>query len=210
VQLAGPQMSAAAGSQHKIGAADVHHALTLQYQHHLVVGVAVSRRPAGRYLAHELRCDRAATSGAEQDTEPPVSGRLDLAVTQIAGHRRAGTRCCAARESHRVQTQIGRSGGAQLVPVAWRDPQPVIMTERQARMAVHVQQAVSFDHEPQLAGGSRSPIEPRSRRDVDQPADEARARSRATRNCRSIEQEPHAGAGGCPVGADVGCPDNGG
>ena len=66
-----------------LDAANVRCAVTMEYQHDLVIRVAVFWRAPRRDLAYELSRDRAIAFWTEQDAELPVTGCLDLAVGEV-------------------------------------------------------------------------------------------------------------------------------
>jgi hypothetical protein len=166
--------------------------------------MAVIGRPAGRYLAHELRGDRAAPARTEQDAEPAVPGHLGLALAQVSRHRlsgfrpsgspprgfrRAGARGSGVRrgaafraarfsrragQGNRVKMEVGAAVRAEPVRSAGRQPYRAVAGERQDGMPIDVQVSSSVDHEPQLARASGGPAVPGSRWDIDEPPDELR------------------------------------
>src|SRR5215470_17303296 len=92
-------MRAAALGQRVHRPPDVRDPLAAEYQHHLVVRVAVIGRPPRRDLANELRGHLAIEARAEQDAELPVTSGLDLALSEIATQRRGMLLCLACGAS---------------------------------------------------------------------------------------------------------------
>lgn len=205
MRLAEPQMNAGARRQGVIRAADVDDSLALEYQHYLVIGMAMLRCPARRDLADELGSDGAAAVRAEHDAEATIPGGLYLAVTQEAGCRPGiGSRlaiCCG--EADRIEPQRSWPPGGDPVPDSWRHEQPLVRLEHQAGSARDGELAVSGEHEPQRAGRARPLVEVRSGRNFDEPSNQASVDGPALGR-RGVKQQPHLRASGLPLGLHVG------
>ena len=115
---------APAGPRRGLVGDQVHDALAGQDQHHLVVGVAVIGRPAGRDLADELGGGRVARARPEQHPELPVPGHLGRAVPQVGDpqRRRARGPARAASAPARPAGWPGRAGQVTMSTV--RTPAP--------------------------------------------------------------------------------------
>ena len=112
----GSAAAAAAGVRSHPGRAGgrrpgMQHALALQHQHHLVVRVAMVRRPAWRNLTHELGGRTASVAGPEQDAELAISGDLHGAVTQLRQPRHLSVASVAGPAPRSGPGQAGGSGG---------------------------------------------------------------------------------------------------
>ena len=84
-------MQAGPRAERMLDAANVRYAMTMEYQHDLVIRVAVFWSAPRRDLAYELSRDRAIAFWTEQDAELPVTGCLDLAVGEDPAPQRTAS-----------------------------------------------------------------------------------------------------------------------
>lgn len=175
----GSAAAPAAGGCRRQGQGDarqgrVQHALTVQHEHDLVVGVAVQRGPAGRDLTHELGGRRAPVARPEQHTEPPVPGDLHGAVRELGQPWHPGVvgDSGGSGERNAVQAEHARGGG-QPVACARRQPQRGAPPDRRARSIPGCQQARPVDHVPQFAAGPGRRLDSRPGRHLHSPPDQA-------------------------------------
>src|SRR5258708_4213507 len=118
VRQSGRQVQAGARAKGMLGAADVRCAVTMEYQHDLVVRMAVFMRAPLRDLAYEWGGSGAPAFWAEQGADPPVPGCLDLAVGEVPAPQRAGvgiwpcrTGLAGGRQRNEVQPQFSVLAG---------------------------------------------------------------------------------------------------
>ncbi len=89
VRQAGRQVQAGPWRERMLNAADMRCAVTMEYPHDLVIRMAMFWRAPRRDLTHELGGNRAIAIRAEQDTELPVTGCLDVAAGEVPAPQRA-------------------------------------------------------------------------------------------------------------------------